>query len=278
LRRNLEETTSPTKEENPEDRAKALARAKGATLGFSNNRLIDGSGAWSSEGALVYPISDKEVTWFARPAMLWRLEETEETTKEEIQELEFRVPIGREWDFSPKGAFSLLDVSLELYLSTDFSWSHKIAGVNFNAGYTGVIPYFPEPLNQVNKWIGLGSTQNGLVWEYRFIARPTLDYSDVLNSGPHTSRSEGDDWLRIGASTGMEFGLFGTNKSIVTFGVTYRFLETLNGDGGYSDYLRAYFSYGINRYTALTLEYQNGETPIASKNVDLIKLALEVKF
>jgi hypothetical protein len=276
LRRDLEEARFSGQEK--KDPEKERAGAKGATVGFSNNRLIDGSGAWSSEGAIVYNIKSdsSDTSWFVTPATLWKLEETEETTKDDIQEWEFRVPAAFEWDISRMGKFSILDVSLEPYLNTDFSWSHKIVGVNLNMGYLGVIP-LPEPFDAINKWSEVANTGVGS-WQFRLTARPVLDYSDVLDSGPHTSRTEDDDWFRIGANTGLEIGLFGTNKAILTLGAMYRFLETLDGDGGNSDYLRAYVSYGISQYTSLTFEYQKGETPVADKDIDLIKIALEVKF
>jgi hypothetical protein len=246
-----------------------VGKAKGATIGFSNNRLLDGSGAWSSEGALVYPISNTNLTWFVTPATTWKLEETEEASKQDIQEWEFRAPITVVWE---RQNFTFIDLTLEPYFNTDFSWSHKIVGTTFDAGYTGQVPFVPIHLND---W---QPVHKGAPWQYRLTARPSLDYSNVLNPGPHTSRGVDDDWLRIGARTGLELGLSGKNKWIVTFGLTYKFLETIEGDGGYSDLLRSYASVGLNKYTSLTLEYQKGDAPVSAKEIDLLKVALEVKF
>src|SRR5262249_23028072 len=74
-----------------DDLTKSLGEAKGATVGYSDNRLSQGSGAWNTEGVLNYPIalyggrgragSSAEAEF--GPAVAWKLSQVQGNKKKD---------------------------------------------------------------------------------------------------------------------------------------------------------------------------------------------------
>lgn len=257
--------------------AKDLKDSKGATVGFADNRLLDGDGAWNTEGILYYPI------WYARqgdpgesfevkfgPSAAWKIAETEDVGGKDIEELTLSLP-GIMY-ISPGAEYSSLWVAQGMpYFQTDFSGGHEIYGLELNAEYVGLV--FGSDLY-------LGGYQNfseGSSWQYQLRLVPKLDYSATEEAGVHTSRTEGDDWLRIGGMVSLDLRI-GSDASSFVVGAAYQCMETLDGDGGYSDLFKAYATWWLSPNAGLTLEYANGETPVADKEIDMLTLGLELKL
>lgn len=276
------------------DLTKSLKDAKGATVGFSDNFLLQGSGAWNSEGALDYPI---KLNWQGKPgqsieleigpATEWKLAEVQGNGKKDIQELNFSVPLtayvspGRrrmtgtyEENIAAAGdtIFSALWVIQgKPYFQTDFGFRHEIYGVEASAEFVGGL---------LGSNLYLGGFQNigdsGLQYQLRAI--PKLDYSATERAGPHTSRKVGDDWFRAGGMLSLDLRLGGKLINPLDFGVSYQFLGTLSGTGDFSDLFKTHATWWLTENAGVTLEYSRGDTPVADQKIDLLTLGLEVKY
>jgi len=273
---------------------KDLKDAKGATVGFTYNRLQSGNGAWNSEGILDYPIAlirqlgpGSSLEFQAGPAVEWNLAETQEAGKNDVQELGFGLPMifywtpGREKmtgtykeNIAAGGdrIYSALWIGqVKPYFQTDFSFNHEIYGIEASLEYVGGL---------FGSRVFVGGFQNigesGLQYQLRLI--PKIDCSETAEAGEHTSRVEGDDWVRVGALASFDLRLGGASFNPWDLGVSYQFLETVSGDGDYSDLFKAHITWWLSEHAGISLNYSRGETPVADKEIDLLALNLELKF
>jgi hypothetical protein len=266
-----------------------FTKAKGATLGFANNYLIEGNGAWNSEGIIFYPInrawqgkpgSGSSFTLQTGPATEWKLAETEEASKQDVQEFTFSLPItgyfvppGKPVDPASDRKLSAIWVFQgKPYFQSDFSLEHEIYGAETSVEFVGSV--FGSDLV-------LGDFQNiggsGLM-QYRVRLVPKIDYSTTEKVGPHTSRKAGDDWFRIGGLASFDLRIGGEKSNPLDLGVSYQGMDTLNGSGDYSDLFKAHVTWWVSDYTGVTLEYSKGETPVSDKDIDLVTFGLELRF
>lgn len=262
---------------------KSSQEAKGLTVGFSNNRLVAGRGVWNTEGALFYPV---KVRWEqstasreleAGPLVAWKLVQTEEKGKQEIEEVTYSVPFT--FYVSPSGQPTSGGISSALwvmqaspYYQTDFSGGHQIRGTEASAEFIG---------GAFGTGLYVGGYQNlsksGLLqYQLRFI--PKLDRSDVRKTGPHSSRKLNDDWFRAGATVSFDLRLGGVSVNPLVLGVSYQFLQEFSGEENYADLFKAKTTWWLSPNAGLTLEYSDGETPVAAKQVDLLSISLELKY
>lgn len=255
----------------PED----LASIQGAKIGYSDNRLLDGGGAWSSEGALIYPFhyvslsQEREDRFFhAGLATSWKLEEQEKAGTSDIDELKFSAPAGLGLHFNE----TLFFIQAEPYFHTD---------TDFDSGIVGATASFEfKMLHGLGSYFPVGKFGSNTLYA-RFRAVGLVDYSDVQDTSPYIKRSLNDDWFRVGAVASFDMGLYPPNakQPPITIGASYRFMQEVGDDnGGYSDLFKANATMWLSPNAGLTLEYQKGETPVADKDIDIITLGLELKL
>jgi hypothetical protein len=264
---------------NSAELAKDVKDAKGATLGFTNDRLSEGNGAWNTQGILNYPIgfrreggagTGESITLEAGPAIEWKLAEVQGNSKKDVQELGFNVPTTIY--LTPGSDVPALWVMQgKPYFQTDFSGGYRIYGFEASAEYVGAL--FGSPL-------GVGGFENipGSNMQYQLRTIPKIDYSETERAGKYTTRKVGDDWFRIGGMVSLDLRLGGKNFNPLEIGVAYQLLETVSGSGGFSDLFVAHGTWWVSANTAITLEYSKGDTPVADKAIDLITLGLEFKY
>lgn len=259
-----------------------IGDVKGATLGFANNYDKKGSGAWNSEGVLYYPYTNitqlgigSSSELLVGPSVEWKLAETEDATGKDVQSLTLGIPI---IDYFTPGSGAGRRVQHGIwvfqgkpYYQTDFSFEHSIIGGGLSAEFVG------SPFG--NNFI-IGDYQDTGVknMQYRLRVMPKVDYSDVLDSGPHTTRAEDDDWFRAGGLISFDLRIGGATVNPLVLGVSYSGLDTISGDDGYSKMFKANATWWLSDYAGLTLEYSNGETPVASEDVDMLTLGLDLRY
>jgi hypothetical protein len=277
------------------DPKKTLKDVKGATFGFSDNFLLDGNGAWNSEGVLDYPIKfyrqgnrpGQSFELQVGPATEWKLAETQEKNNKDVQELNFSFPLtlfvspGRE---KMKGTYEenmaaagntifsqLWVIQSKPYFQTDFSFQHEIYGAEASAEFVGGLF---GGLLYLGGFHNMGAS--GLQYQLRAI--PKLDYSATERGGTYTTRKPGDDWFRVGGLLSLDFRLGGKSFNPLDVGVSYQFMDTLSGSGDFADLIKAHATWWLSENAGLTLEYSKGDTPVAMKQIDLVTLGLEFKY
>lgn len=265
-----------------------LLAAPGAKIGYSDNRLERGNGAWSAEGALVLPLHSIDnplapsdgsgiekpgtTTWIGHAglAVSWKIEEQEKPNTQDIDELKLSIPLGAGYS----GTLGEFFIGTEPYYQTDTDFDGGIVGATASFEYSA-----GEYLGTFGKLTTLGARDLSM----RIRAIGLVDYSDVRDTSPYIKRTLDDDWFRLGAQFSIEFGLFPTDtlskQPPITIGASYRFMQEVGDDnGGYSDFFKANATLWLSPNAGLTLEYQKGETPVADKDIDLITLGLELKL
>ena len=274
--------------------AKNSSNAKGALIGFSDNRLINGGGAWNTQGALGYPVKfffqhgqGKSTEFEITPVFGWNLAEAEGKAEYEVNELDFSLPVivylspGRKKmtgtyeenisAASERGFSRLWIVRARPYFQTDFDFRHEIYGIEASAEYVGYL--FGSKLH-------FGGFENiassGLQYQLRVI--PRVDYSETAKGGIHTTRQEGDDWFRLGGQVALDFRIGEEYFNSLDIGTSYQFFEALSGQGGYSDLFNTYATWWLSENAGMTLEYSKGNTPVAAQKIDLVILGLEFKY
>jgi hypothetical protein len=108
-----------------------------------------------------------------------------------------------------------------------------------------------------------------------------VDYSDVQTGSRYISRPEGSYWFRLGGEVDFDIGLFAygdKTKQPITATVSYRFEDAVSGEGGYADLLKADLSFWLNPYTALSVDYQRGTTPVADKDINQLTVGIQIKY
>ncbi|HEX7516043.1 MAG TPA: hypothetical protein VF345_02020 [Chthoniobacterales bacterium] len=258
---------------------KDVQEAKGATVGFTNDRLSEGNGAWNTQGILDYPIgfrheggpgTGQSVTLEVGPAIEWKLAEVQGNSKKDVQELAFNVPTVLY--LTPGSDLpALWVIQSKPYLQTDFSGGYRIFGVEASVEYVGAL---------LGSALGVGGFENipGSTMQYQLRLIPKIDYSQTERAGKYTTRKVGDDWFRIGGMVSLDLRLGGKAFNPLEIGVAYQFLETVSGSGDFSDLFKAHGTWWISEGTGITLEYSKGDTPVADKAIDLITLGLEFKY
>ncbi len=262
--------------------ANELKAIQGARISYSNDFSSSGNG-WSTEGALILPyhqlwygdsvLQDVEESdryqWKAVHAYLalsWQLEEKETAGQSDIESLKLSAPIG--WSRSKSDHFIFL--LAEPYYHTDFHFDGSIYGATASFEYANPNLYgFYKPI----------TSMEGLY--YRFRAQGLLDGSEVTSTSDYTTRTTDDDWFRIGGKVSFELGLFQASRenTPVTLGVSYQCFDGLGGGNPkFSDLLKVNLTYWLNDYAAISAEYQQGETPIADKDIDLITFGLQLRY
>lgn len=274
--------------------AKNSSNAKGALIGFSDNRLINGGGAWNTQGALGYPVKfffqhgpGRSTEFEITPVFGWNLAEAEGTAEYEVNELDFSLPVivyispgGNKMTgtyeknisaASDRGFSRLWIVTAKPYFQTDFDFRHEIYGIEASAEYVGYL--FGSKLY----FGGFQSiASNGLQYQLRVI--PRVDYSETEKGGIHTTRQEGDDWFRLGGQVALDFRIGEEYFNSLDIGTSYQFFEALSGQGGYSDLFNTYATWWLSENAGMTLEYSKGNTPVAAQKIDLVILGLEFKY
>lgn len=242
--------------------------AKGATLTWSDNRLVEGHGAWNSEGALGYPLRlhDGAAGWdlSATPAVSWKLLQEDGATGADVRDLEFSLPFTALTQLESRGHVALVG---RPYYHTDFDLKGGIAGATLTLDWA----------KDIGLPFGMYKTVPGfekLAWQWTF--NPQLDWNEVLHESPWIERKKDDDWLRAGAVAGVSIRPWG--KSKLELSANYRFLCGLSGDPDYSDMLSLKATTWFSDEVGLSFEYQRGNTPVSDKDVDLLTLGLEIRL
>ena len=277
-----------------EDLTKKLKDSRGATVGFSNDRSVGGGGVWNTEGALDYPIKlirqgglGESTELEIGPAIEWKLAQVQGVPKRDVEELTFSLPTtiyaspgGRKMtgtyeenivNAGIKNYSALWVIQGKPYFQTDFSGGYEIYGAEASAEFVGNL--FGSPI-VLGGFHNMGTS--GLQYQLRVI--PKLDFSTTERVGVHTTRKEGDDWMRAGATVSLDFRLGGEVFNPLDIGVSYQFLGALSGSGNYSELFKPHATWWLSESAGLTLEYSKGDTPVADKSIDLLTLGLEFKY
>jgi len=276
------------------DLLKPLKCAKGITIGFSDNRLVNGHGAWNTQGVLGYPLKyysqggPGASTEFAlSPVINWKLVEIEGVNSNDLQELGFSLPFTlfkspggrkRTGTYEENIAAAKGDILSALwifdatpYFQTDFEFLHKIYGFEASCEYVGGV---------FGSNFYMGGFQNtgssGVQYQLRIV--PKIDYSFTQRDGKFTTRQKGDDFFRAGGMASLDFRLGEAEFNALDIGASYHFFESFGHSSEYSDLFRSYVTCWLSENTGMTLEYSKGETPVSLKNIDLITLGLEFKY
>ncbi len=239
-----------------------LTKTKGATIGFSNNRLPDGKNTWNSQGALGLPVSFAHGEFI--PALTWNVNKVEGIAADQnTEELNFSLPLIK---YSENGHFVY---QAKPYFQTDFSIDYKVFGAEAAAEYIG---YLPGRVLQLGGYYYIGDV---LRYQVRII--PKMDYSSTNQEGIHTTRKKGDDWLRAGGLTSLDFQFL--EHIPFTVGTAYEFLQRVGRNGTNGNEFSAYGTYWVNekKSVGLTLKYSKGKTLVAAKKIDLLTVGLEWK-
>lgn len=256
---------------------RVLSEAKGATLGYSNNRLEGGGDAWNSTGAIGYPIkwrreggpgTGKSTTFEIGPAFDWSIAQVQGSAGNEVEEANLSLPFTLYR--TPGRQYSALWIAQgKPYLQTDFSGGHRIYGVEGSLEFVGR-PFGRNLFMGAFQNAGIGSLQ------YQLRLVPRVDYSETDRTGEHSTRIEGDDWFRLGGLVSLDFRTGADNP--IDIGASYEFFSTVSGDGGYLSLTQAYLTWWLSANTGLTFLYRKGDTPVADQEIDLMTLGLEFKY
>lgn len=263
-----------------EDWDKDLDDVSGASLGYQDNRLSS-SHAWSAEGAVSYPFrrhndlfrkpdsAFKSTDLTVLPTVSFKVNDLSDTAEGEVEDLVLGIPVSfggnrkfsagqwrEEWMFHP-------------FFQTDFHGDGEIVGANLEY----------EPLFQIGAFdVGQWHSFFGSPIAYLLRVRPKLEFSEVIDTSRFIDREEGDTWFRAGATLHLGIRPFGSS-SPWELRTEYRFGHDLtDDDDSYSDLFEAKTTYWINENIGLSLRYQDGETPVSDKEIELLSLQLEIKM
>jgi hypothetical protein len=275
------------------DLTKSLGDAKGATISYSQNRLQSGSGGLNSQGILDYPTMwnlyqgghGDSVEMRFDLASQWNVAQVQTNHAKDVEELKFISPITffvspGDWlagepkadKRSDRPSSGLFLIQGNPYFQTDFGFRDKIYGIGANVEFVGNLFGC--------RALYLGGFQNigafGLQYQLRLI--PALDYSVTGEGGIHTPRKTGDDWFRLGSTGSLDLRLGLQTFNALDAGVSYQFLDTFSGSGGYAYLFNTHMTLWLIENVGVTVQYSKGETPIAIQPIDLITLGLEFKY
>lgn len=285
---------------------KGLTDSKGAKISYADNHQSGENGAWNSQGVLYYPLTAEipfpksgSVFFKAGLAGAWNIAEREAPKQKitdpiDAEELTLSAPLsfyinppgssGSPFDSNgelvePEGdgpGFSRWIVQTNPYLNTDFSFDHEIYGATATVSYVGNVFGSKVVMGTYQNLCKTGWAQD-VNLRYQLTLSPMLDYSDVKQTGEHTTRAIDDDWFRLGAKAGIDVA-FGPTSKPFTFGTSYQFFDTVDGDGGYSYLWKSNVTWWVAENVGLSFEHQTGTTPIADKDVDQTTFGLEFRY
>lgn len=256
-----------------------LAEAKGATLGFANNRLESGSGSLNTSGVFAYILdfhkfskNNALIEFKSAPALEWNVAGKESEGGQEVEEIGLNLPAT--FFVSPgRGDYPALWILGGMpYFQGDFSGGHRVFGAEVSLEYVG---------NPFGNGFAIGSYQNipnAGGWQYQLRLIPKADLSETDAIGPHSARTIDDDWFRIGGKTSFDIRSPEDALIPISLGASYEMLDAVSGEGGFSDLLKLRATLILNEHAGLTLEYSVGDTPVADQEIDLITLGLELKL
>ncbi len=272
------------------DISKSQSDSKGATFTYSKSDLTSGSGVLNSAGVLDYPTlwdisqggDGQSVEMGLDFASQWTVAQVQNDKTKNVEELAFSTPFtfyvspsssSIENHDSAKIASSRLWIFQgKPYFQTDFGFRHEIYGVEATTEFVGNL--------FGSRVFYLGGFQNtgfrNLQYQVRMI--PKLDYSVTERGGIHTTRKVGDDWFRLGSVNSFDLRLGLQTFKAIDLGVSYQFLQAVMGNGGYSNLLNAHTTLWLIENVGISFEYSKGNTPVASKPIDLLSLGLELKY
>lgn len=248
-----------------------LIKAKGARFSFSNDRLDPNGQTWSTQGALLFPIhhyrepdAGSAFTFHSAIAASWNVESKEGPDPTEVNELKLSAPLV--WGKSGLGYFQL---SPFYQTDTDFEGEFYGATASFSLVAEPCFGFYRKITDVGSRELNMSIKLNAI-----------LNYSEVGKASPYSNRMENDDWLRAGGEAGLEFGLFDPKgkRAPITASVSYTYLGEIEGNGGDGDLFKASLSYWLTNNAGISLEYENGETPVADKRVDLLTVGLEFRY
>ncbi len=196
--------------------------AKGATVGYSQNFLVPNGGTFNTTGILSYPITlarnldshgveGRSITGLLGPAIDWQVNQTQFSANS-TQALTFSLPTivrfspgsrriyeDPEEYFNEGQKLSSLFVGTFLpYYQTSFIGSYSIFGLGASLEYVGTVGPLPFQLGGYYHLPTDLLPLRNMLYQLRVI--PKLDFSNTAQSGLYTSRSTGDDWLRLGGT------------------------------------------------------------------------------
>jgi hypothetical protein len=199
-----------------------------------------------------------------------------------VEELGFAVPVTAYWspgssktdpnDRVDRALSRLVVLQAKPYFNTDFSFRHEIYGLEASTEFVGSL--FGSRVVVLGGFQNIGNS--GIQYQLRVL--PKLDYSVTEQTGIHTSRKDDDDWVRVGGLASFDIRLGAASYTPLDFGVSYQLLQSLSGTGGYSSLFKAHATWWLSENIGLMLEYAEGETPVADKDVDLTTLGVQLKF
>jgi len=283
----LRKTTDDLRFANIED-------ASGVTIGYSDNRLVDGRGAWNTQGVLGYPISfhsqgkpGKSAEFELLPAINWRIASIEGVANSDIEELGFSLPMvlflspgGNVYSgtydqnvAAAKGKIlsRLWVLTARPFVQTDFSLHHRICGAEASAEYIGGV---------FGSGLYMGGYQNsgidGLQYKLRIV--PGIDFSSTGKTGRFTTRLKGDDMFRVGGLLSCNLRFDGPSFTTFDIGTSYEMFHALDSSIEDADLLRTYASLWLNKNVGMSFEYCKGNTPVSLKAIDLLSLGLEFRY
>ncbi len=256
-----------------------LKNSAGAKLAHSRNRLTDKS-TWVTEGALLLPTAGWKnersgdrlsERWSMLLSASWKVVQVGQTTTGDAEELQFQAPFTKSINFGDGSALRNAEYKVTPYFLTDFGFKGKVAGASFS--YT---PYV-KPANggvEVNTGYRFVSDSSPLL--YRIGLVPTLDYNHLFSASRFITRTNHKDYFRGGGRA--EIGFLTHTLPAIELRAAYSGFWRIKGGPSHSDLLSVTAKLWVNQNAGVTLEHQKGDTPIATKEVDVTTLGLELRF
>lgn len=275
-----------------------ITKISGATFSFSDNRLPDGDREWDTQGALYMPFDwiHTEFTevpstganrprgsthFHIAPGAEWKYHRADKEDGPDINELKLSVPFSLDTPVGTNGNY--LTVTAEPFYQTDFDFDGRIVGALGTISYRGKVPL----LRKVNDWVALRPGPDQGLYR-RIVLEGNVDYSNVERASNWISRPEGDHWLRVGGKVGLDIAYrpkhlgqspaYERKSNVIDFSLSYRWMDTLSGNGGSSDIFDAKLTYWINDFAGITAQYQRGDTPVAEATIDLLTFGIELRY
>lgn len=262
-----------------DDGDKDLKNSAGAKLAHSRNRLTDKS-TWVTEGALLFPMAgwsnerraDRlSERWSMLLSASWKVVQVGQTTTGDAEELQFQAPFMKSINRGDGSALRNAEYKVTPYFLTDFGFRGKVAGASFS--YT---PYVKPASGGVEVNTGYRFVSETSPLLYRLGLVPTLDYNHLFNTSRFITRTSHKDYFRGGGRA--EIGLLTHTLPAIELRATYSGFWRIDGAPSQSDLLSLTTKLWLNPNAAVTLEHQKGDTPVATKEVDVTTLGLELRF
>jgi hypothetical protein len=266
----------------PDDWSRSVRSADGATLAYADDQRNHRK-TWAAEGALIYPVEFardntardrasriRSESWELLPSVSWKVLSVASSASADVQELQFSLPIVWSANLVSTGALRNSELALTPYALTDFRFGGLIAG-----GTLTWTPYLLTSdasfaLNTGYKGLGTGPLlyQLGLV--------PLIDINHLYKTSRFIERDDDKSYFRVGGKASA--GLRTKNFPSLELKASYQWFTRISGGPAESDLFSAAAKVWLNDNVALSFERQDGETPVARKDVDQSTLGLEMRF